>query len=496
MTSTRSLVSGSPAANPSVAIRNICCIGAGYVGGPTMAVIADRCPQIQVSVVDLNAERIAAWNGSDLSNLPVYEPGLDAVVARCRGRNLHFSTDVDAAIARADMVFISVNTPTKTRGIGAGQASDLRWVEACARQVAQAAQGHTIVVEKSTLPVRTAEAIQTILTASQHQPAQGPSGHGEPPRTFSVLSNPEFLAEGTAIADLEAPDRVLIGGEDPQAIEALAQIYRQWVSPERILRTNLWSSELSKLTANAFLAQRISSINSIAALCEATGADVREVARAIGADSRIGSRFLKAGPGFGGSCFQKDILNLVYLCRHFGLEEVADYWESVVTLNNWQQHRIARLVVQKLFGTVSGKRIAVLGFAFKADTNDTRESPAIRICRDLLEEGAELAIHDPKVNAAQIAADLGQQPGEAPDHWGRWHLAISPAEAMRGSDAALVLTEWQSFAELNWRMLAASMRQPAWLFDTRGICDASAAWSAGLQVWRLGAAYANAWSGC
>lgn len=478
-------------------VRSICCIGAGYVGGPTMAVIAHRCPQVQVTVVDLNTERIAAWNDADLSKLPVYEPGLDAVVAETRGRNLHFSTEADAAIASADMVFISVNTPTKTRGIGAGQASDLRWVEACARQVARSAQGHTIVVEKSTLPVRTAEAIQTILAASQQQ-----SGHkgtananNELPRSFAVLSNPEFLAEGTAIADLEAPDRVLIGGEDPEAIEALAGIYGQWVAPEKILRTNLWSSELSKLAANAFLAQRISSINSIAALCEATGADVLEVARAIGADSRIGSRFLKAGPGFGGSCFQKDILNLVYLCHHFGLAEVAYYWESVVKLNSWQQHRIARQLVQRLFGTVSGKRIAVLGFAFKADTNDTRESPAIRICLDLLEEGAELAIHDPKVSANQIAVDLGQQTGASENRLGSWHLTATPAEAVSGADAALVLTEWQAYASLDWKVLTASMRQPAWLFDARRICDATAARAAGLRVWRLGAAFTDAWSG-
>ncbi len=333
-------------------IRKICCIGAGYVGGPTMAVIADRCPDIQVTVVDLNQERISAWNHQDLSCLPVYEPGLDAVVGRARSRNLHFTTEVNQAIADADMVFLSVNTPTKTRGVGAGQASDLRWIEASARQVAAAASGHTIVVEKSTLPVRTAEAVKAILAA-----AQGDTGGS---KTFSVLSNPEFLAEGSAIQDLESPDRVLIGGEDADAIEALASVYGHWVPSERILRTNLWSSELSKLTANAFLAQRISSINAIASLCEATGADVREVARAIGTDSRIGPKFLQAGPGYGGSCFQKDILNLVYLCRHYGLEEVASYWESVVTLNTWQQQRIARLVVNSLFGTVSGKRIAVL----------------------------------------------------------------------------------------------------------------------------------------
>ena len=452
-------------------IRSICCIGAGYVGGPTMAVIADRCPEVQVTVVDLNAERIAAWNGADLSRLPVYEPGLDAVVGRCRGRNLHFSTAVEEAIAAADLVFISVNTPTKTKGLGAGQASDLKWVEASARTVAKAAQGHTIVVEKSTLPVRTAEVIQEILASA------------EGAKSFAVLSNPEFLAEGTAIADLEKPDRVLIGGQDPEAIEALAAIYGQWVEPQKILRTNLWSSELSKLTANAFLAQRISSINSIAAFCEATGANVREVARAIGADSRIGEKFLQAGPGFGGSCFQKDILNLVYLCRHYGLEEVAAYWEQVVTLNHWQQQRIARLVISKLFGTVSGKRIGVLGFAFKADTNDTRESPAIRICRDLLEEGAVLQIVDPKVSESQMARDLGQPAGSGD---GSWQQVPEVQQAASGADALLLLTEWQQFAVIDWQQVAALMRQPAWLFDARAKADGALARAAGLQVWTVG----------
>ena len=452
-------------------IRSICCIGAGYVGGPTMAVIADRCPEVQVTVVDLSAERIAAWNGADLSRLPVYEPGLDAVVGRCRGRNLHFSTAVEEAIAAADLVFISVNTPTKTKGLGAGQASDLKWVEASARTVAKAARGHTIVVEKSTLPVRTAEVIQEILASA------------EGAKSFSVLSNPEFLAEGTAIADLEKPDRVLIGGQDPEAIEALAAIYGQWVAPQKILRTNLWSSELSKLTANAFLAQRISSINSIAAFCEATGANVREVARAIGADSRIGEKFLQAGPGFGGSCFQKDILNLVYLCRHYGLEEVAAYWEQVVTLNHWQQQRIARLVISKLFGTVSGKRIGVLGFAFKADTNDTRESPAIRICRDLLEEGAVLQIVDPKVSESQMARDLGQPAGSGD---GSWQQVPEVQQAASGADALLLLTEWQQFAVIDWPQVAAVMRQPAWLFDARAKADGALARAAGLQVWTVG----------
>ncbi|MCS5698512.1 nucleotide sugar dehydrogenase [Cyanobium sp. FGCU-52] len=460
-------------------VRSICCIGAGYVGGPTMAVIADRCPGIQVTVVDLNEQRIAAWNDADLSRLPVYEPGLDAVVGRSRGRNLHFSTEVDAAIAAADMVFLAVNTPTKTRGLGAGQASDLRWIEASARQVATAARGHTIVVEKSTLPVRTAETVTAILGAAQAD------GGG---KTFSVLSNPEFLAEGTAITDLENPDRVLIGGEDAGAIEALAGVYGQWVPQERILRTNVWSSELSKLTANAFLAQRISSINAIAALCEATGANVREVARAIGTDSRIGPKFLQASPGFGGSCFQKDILNLVYLCRHYGLEEPAAYWEQVVKLNSWQQHRIARLAVRNLFGTVTGKRLAVLGFAFKADTNDTREAPAIRICRDLIEEGATLAIVDPKVEPEQIARDLGCSPGGAASLSGEggWVPAASPEEAARGADAVLILTEWGVYRQLDWAAIAAVMRHPAWLFDARAVADAEAARAAGLNVWRVG----------
>ncbi len=455
-----------------------------------MAVIADQCPDVQVTVVDINQTRINAWNDSDLSKLPVYEPGLDAVVQRARGRNLFFSTAVDEAIAAADMVFISVNTPTKTKGLGAGQASDLRWVEACARQVAQSAQGHTIVVEKSTLPVRTAEAVKSILLAAE-QSADSPQ------RTFSVLSNPEFLAEGTAIQDLELPDRVLIGGENLEAIDALASVYGEWVPQDRILRTNLWSSELSKLTANAFLAQRISSINSVAALCEATGADVREVAKAIGTDSRIGPKFLQAGPGFGGSCFQKDILNLVYLCRHFGLPDVADYWEAVVKVNTWQQHRIARMVVQKLFGTVTGKRLAILGFAFKADTNDTREAPAIRIVKDLLDEGAQLAIHDPKVEPEQIARDLKLPASTAPDAdsgptraslsgEGTWWPAEDIASAVKGADAVIILTEWSQYRALDWSVLGSLMRQPAWVFDARSVVTPAEVESAGLNFWRVG----------
>ncbi len=472
-------------------IRNICCIGAGYVGGPTMAVVADRCPLIQVKVVDINQKRIDAWNQNDLSKLPVYEPGLDLVVSRARNRNLYFSVDVQGAIAEADMVFISVNTPTKTKGLGAGKASDLRWVEACARQVANFAQGHTIVVEKSTLPVRTAEVIKTILEAAQtsHQNDSNSS-------TFEVLSNPEFLAEGSAIKDLEEPDRVLIGGESSEAIEALASIYKNWVPEQKILRTNIWSSELAKLTANAFLAQRISSINSIGALCEATGADVREVARAIGTDSRIGSKFLDAGPGFGGSCFKKDILNLVYLSRHFGLPEVADFWEGVVELNTWHQHRISRLVVKKLFGTLSGKRVAILGFAFKANTNDTRETSAINIAKDLLDEGALLSIHDPKVAPAQIALDLGleeMKPSKSfgskssgTSNEGTWWFSEEISEVCSGADAILILTEWYQYSQINWIEISKNMRNPAWVFDARSIVNSEKVLSAGLQFWRVG----------
>jgi len=455
-----------------MAIQRICCIGAGYVGGPTMAVIADRCPDIQVDVVDLNKARIEAWNDKNLANLPVFEPGLDEVVERARGRNLHFSLQVEEAISKADMVFLSVNTPTKTKGIGAGQASDLRWIEACARQVANAASGHTIVVEKSTLPVKTAQTIEAILNESQ---SEG--------KTFTVLSNPEFLAEGTAINDLENPDRVLIGGKDSESIEKLAWVYGHWIDPKKVIRTNLWSSELSKLTANAFLAQRVSSINSISALCEKTGANISEVATAIGADDRIGNRFLKSGPGFGGSCFQKDILNLVYLCRHYGLSEVANYWEQVVTLNEWQKKRLAKLVTEKLFNTIAGKKITILGFAFKGDTNDTRESPAIGIAKDLLEEGAQLVIHDPKVSVEQIRSDLKMDDGSGD---GSWSMDKSVVEACRGADACIILTEWYEYMRINWQEVANVMRKPAWLFDARSIADKEAAVRAGLHVWKVG----------
>ncbi len=462
----------------SKTIRKICCIGAGYVGGPTMTVIADRCPDLEVRVVDINKSRIAAWNDKDLNNLPIFEPGLDQIIARTRGRNLFFSSEMEEAIANADIIFISVNTPTKTKGLGAGQASDLRWVEASARQVAKFARGHTIVVEKSTLPVRTAQAIKEILRTTNKVDLNNKS-HS----TFSVLSNPEFLAEGTAINDLEEPDRVLIGGEDSDAINELVNIYSRWVSKKNIICTNLWSSELSKLVANAFLAQRISSINSISAFCESSGADIQEVAKAIGTDRRIGNQFLNSGPGFGGSCFKKDILNLVYLSRYFGLPEVADYWEQVVLINTWQQDRIYKIVLQKLFGTVNGKNIAILGFSFKANTNDTRESPAIRISCDLLEEGAYLSIYDPKVSFERINEDFENY---SFDNQGKWEKVNSIPDALKNADAVLIITDWAEFFGLDWDYFATLMRSPAWIFDTRSVVSRNEISETDLNLWKLG----------
>ena len=415
-------------------ITNICCIGAGYVGGPTMAIIAQKCPHIKVTVVDLNEKRIAAWNDRDVKNIPIYEPGLSDVVAEARGRNLFFSTDVDAAIDAADMIFISVNTPTKTYGVGKGMAADLKYIELCARQIARVAKNDKIVVEKSTLPVRTASAIKNILDHT---------GNGV---NFQILSNPEFLAEGTAVEDLLAPDRVLIGGdtttpEGQKAIDLLVEVYANWVSEERILTTNVWSSELSKLTANAFLAQRVSSINALSELCEKTGADVNEVARAIGMDSRIGPKFLKSSVGFGGSCFQKDILNLVYIAKSYGLNEVADYWEQVIIMNDHQKRRFAKNIVKTLYNTVSGKKIAFLGWAFKKDTNDTRESAAIYVADDLLNEQASIHVYDPKVDAVQIQSDLNylETRSEAANLQGV-HVYDNPYDACKDAHAIAMLS--------------------------------------------------------
>lgn len=448
----------------------ICCIGAGYVGGPTMAMIAHKCPDIEVTVVDINADRIAAWNSE---NLPIYEKGLYEIVAATRDKNLFFSTDVDRGINEADIVFISVNTPTKTYGTGAGKASDLKYIELCARKIAEVAKTDKIVVEKSTLPVRTAQTIRTILDSS------------ESPAKFQVLSNPEFLAEGTAIEDLLEPDRVLIGGEEsPEgaaAIQALFDVYARWVPEDKILTTNVWSSELSKLTANAFLAQRISSINAISALCEATEANVDEVAGAIGTDSRIGPKFLKSSVGFGGSCFQKDVLNLVYLCEHYGLKEVAEYWEQVIKMNDYQRKRFVSRIVKTLFNTVAGKKIAILGFAFKKDTDDTRESSAIYICRDLMEEQSEIHIYDPKVPAEEIYENLGVTADDP-----LVHVASSAEEACANAHAVAVVTEWDEFKDLDFQKIYDGMFKPAFLFDGRNILDLDALKKIGFDCHAVG----------
>ena len=450
-------------------MTKILCIGAGYVGGPTMAMIAKNNLNVQVTVVDINQDRIDAWNSE---TLPIYEPGLDEVVKEARGRNLFFSTNVDKGIADADIIFVSVNTPTKTFGQGAGYAADLQYWEKCARQILKVSTSDKIVVEKSTLPVRTADAMERIL-------ASGKTGV-----RFDVLSNPEFLAEGTAVADLENPDRVLIGGhptpEGQKAVQTLVDVYAAWVKKENIITTNLWSSELSKLTANAFLAQRVSSINSISALCEATEADVGEVAYAIGKDSRIGSKFLKASVGFGGSCFKKDILNLVYLCKTYGLDEVAEYWHQVVKMNDYQERRFVARMIKEMFDTIAGKRIALLGFAFKADTGDTRESPAILIARELLAENADVIITDPQAleHAKTDLADVIDRVTFEPD----------PYKAAEGAHAIALLTEWKEYQMLDYQKIFDSMPQPAFLFDGRNHLDHQALYDIGFNVYSIGKA--------
>lgn len=447
--------------------KNILCVGAGYVGGPTMTVIADRCPHLKVTVVDINKERIDAWNSD---HLPIFEPGLDEVVQRARGRNLFFTTEIDAAIKEADIIFVSVNTPTKSFGQGAGKASDLQYWEKTARQILKQSESNKIIVEKSTLPVRTAAAMERILNTN------------EKGLHFEVLSNPEFLAEGTAIQDLEKPDRVLIGShQTPSGLEAaqtLVEIYANWVPREQILTTNLWSAELSKLTANAFLAQRISSINSISALCEKTGADVDEVAYVMGKDSRIGSKFLKASVGFGGSCFKKDILNLVYICSYYGLSEVADYWESVVKINEWQTHRFVARMLEKMFNTIAGKRIAVYGFAFKANTGDTRESPANLVVRDLLEEQALPVISDPKA--------IPEAKRDLQDVITKVEFEEDEYKAAQDSHAIVVCTEWSHYAQLDWKRIYDSMEKPAFVFDGRNILDESMLRKIGFEVTSVG----------
>jgi len=448
-------------------MTNILCIGAGYVGGPTMAVIARHCPEHRVVVVDINEAKIAAWQSD---HLPIYEPGLEEIVFGMRGRNLFFSTEINRHIAEADVIFVSVNTPTKTFGQGAGKAADLQYWEKTARQILEHSTTPKIVVEKSTLPVRTAQAMERILNSND----QG--------LHFDVVSNPEFLAEGTAIRDMETPDRVLIGGRETpsgqQAIQAIVDIYAHWVPRERILTANVWSSELSKLAANAFLAQRVSSINAISALCEQTEADVTEVAHAIGTDSRIGPRFLRASVGFGGSCFKKDILNLVYLCETYGLYDVAIYWEQVIRMNEYQEERFVSRMVTAMFNTVAGKRIALFGAAFKADTSDTRESPALAVCRRLLEERANVVITDPYA-LDNARADLGQAAEKVvfePD----------PYVAARGAHAIAVLTEWPQFAKLDYQAILESMVKPAFIFDGRHILDHRKLHEMGFNVYAIG----------
>ncbi len=449
-----------------MSVKNILCIGAGYVGGPTMAVIAQKCPQYKVTIVDINPDRIARWNSD---RLPIYEPGLDDVVRSARGRNLFFSTEIEAGIRESDMIFVSVNTPTKTFGVGAGMAADLQYWEKTARQIRDCAGSSKIIVEKSTLPVKTAQAMKRILTASD-------SGN-----QFEVLSNPEFLAEGTAIRDLEAPDRVLIGSDEtPSGIQArdeLVNVYANWVERDRILTTNIWSSELSKLVSNAFLAQKISSINAISALCEKTDADVAEVSRAVGMDSRLGNRFLNASVGFGGSCFKKDILNLVYLCRYYGLEEVAAYWEGVIRINDYQKERFVFNMLSNMFNTLAGKRICLLGFAFKADTGDTRESPAIFIAQRLVEEHAQIVISDPEAleNARGDLKDISDIIYEE-----------DPYVAADGCDAIAVMTEWNQYRELDYERIYKSMVKPAFIFDGRNILDHRKLYEIGFNVFPIG----------
>jgi UDPglucose 6-dehydrogenase len=444
-----------------------------------MAVIAQKCPNIKVTVVDTNENRINAWNSKNEEELPIYEPGLAAVVKEAIGKNLFFSTNVEQAIDEAEMIFISVNTPTKTYGAGKGMAADLKYIELCARQIAKVAKTDKIVVEKSTLPVRTASAIKEILTNT---------GNGV---RYQILSNPEFLAEGTAVVDLFNPDRVLIGGdttpEGQNAIQSLVDVYSNWVPKDRILTTNIWSSELSKLTANAFLAQRVSSINAISELCEKTGADVNEVAKAIGMDSRIGPKFLKASVGFGGSCFQKDILNLVYIAKSFGLNEVADYWEQVIIMNDHQKRRFSKNIVSTLYNTISGKKIAFFGWAFKKDTNDTRESAAIYVADDLINEQASISVFDPKVSHEQILFDLNYLESRTQAQNAKYIISNDNAyEACKNAHAIAVLTEWDEFKEYDWQKIYDSMLKPAFVFDGRNVLNADELRKIGFEYQAIG----------
>ncbi|XP_015921206.1 UDP-glucose 6-dehydrogenase [Parasteatoda tepidariorum] len=459
-------------------VNQICCIGAGYVGGPTCSVIANECPDIKVVVTDKNDARIRAWNSEEL---PVYEPGLFEIVKKCRGQNLFFTTDVDSAIRESDLIFISVNTPTKTFGFGKGRAADLRYIEAAARRIAEISKSSKIVVEKSTVPVRAAESINSILRANR-----------KPGVAFQVLSNPEFLAEGSAIHDLMYPDRILIGGDQTkeglEAIQKLCSIYERWIPKQNILTMNTWSSELTKLAANAFLAQRISAINSISAICEATGADVSEVAHGIGTDSRIGSKFLTASVGFGGSCFQKDVLNIVYLSECLNLPAVAAFWYQVIEMNNFQRTRFARRITENMFNTVTGKNIAIFGFSFKKNTGDTRESPAIYVCKHLLEEGAYLHIYDPKVQKQQILLDLSNNDGIEDCYKVEDQVTTftDPYVAAKNTHAIVICTEWDEFLNLDYKQIYDNMYKPAFVFDGRKMLPTETLQKIGFHVETIG----------
>ena len=439
-------------------IKNICCIGAGYVGGPSMAVIALKCPHINVIVVDANPDKIKAWNGP-LDALPVYEPGLAEVVGEARGRNLFFSEDIAGNIEKAEMIFMAVNTPTKTKGEGAGMAADLRYVEACARDIAKYSKSDKIVIEKSTLPVRTAEKIKEILEENSTD------------IHFEILSNPEFLAEGTAIQDLFKSDRVLIGGDKTEsgqnAVQALVNIYTNWIPKEKILTTNVWSSELAKLASNAMLAQRISSINSLSALCEKTGANIDELSKAIGMDHRIGPHFLNASVGFGGSCFQKDILNMVYLCKYYNLDEVAEYWHGVVKINDYQKDRFAQKIIDHFGGELKGKTIKILGWAYKANTNDSRESAAIYVAEKLFKAGATLVIYDPEVSEDSIFSDIDfyWEKVKTKDLSSKVSVIDSLNSLDLNVDVVAILTEWEAFTKADFSKTT--------VFDGRGVISSS-----------------------
>ena len=450
-------------------MKNICCIGAGYVGGPTMAVIALKCPKIKVNVVDVDFKKINAWNGP-LDKLPVFEPGLKSVINKTRNKNLFFSDKIDEAIQEAEMIFMAVNTPTKTEGLGAGMAADLKYIDSCTKRIAKIASKDKIIIEKSTLPVRTAERIKEIL---QREGRKGVK--------FEVISNPEFLAEGTAIQDLFKSDRVLIGGDSTksgqEAVKQLIQIYLNWIPKEKILTTNVWSSELTKLASNAMLAQRISSINSLSALCEKTGADIDEVSMGIGMDHRIGPKFLKASVGFGGSCFQKDILNLVYLCQYYGLYETAEYWHQVVKINDYQKNRFAKKIVSSLDGPLKNKKISILGWAFKKGTNDSRESPAIYVSSFLLDKGAIVSVYDPMIGQTKIKRDLEDYYNKSDDLKENFLSLLnknlfafdSVKEALLKADAIAIITEWDEFKSYDWKDIKENISNNAIVFDGRNI---------------------------